>query len=78
MATVRRCEFPACQLHPFRMGRGVKANGSILKPIRRYCLWCMRDQPYEVRLCPSVKCALHPFRFGRRASKSQRHGGVQG
>ena len=85
LGTVRSCEFPDCPLHPFRMGKGVRGKGSILRPIRRYCLWCMRDQPNEVRLCPSAeRCALYPYRLGRRpttrpllAEKTQRCAGVE-
>lgn len=77
MADVRTCTFEEeCPLWPLRMGRGIKGIRSVLKPIRAYCLWCMRNQRKAVRICPSLECALHPFRFGRRASKSQRHGGT--
>jgi len=64
---VRDCEEP-CDLNPFRLGRGVRGKGSILKAIRSYCLWCCDGQPSEVRLCPSVNCALYPYRDGRRQS----------
>lgn len=67
LVTVRRCDFKEeCPLWPFRMGKGVRGQGGLMRPIRQYCLWCVRDQPNEARLCPSVKCALHPYRLGRR------------
>lgn len=72
-AEVRHCEFKEeCPLHLFRMGKGVRGLGGLMKPIRRYCLWCMRDQPNEVRLCSSGKCSLHGYRLGRRPTTMPR------
>ena len=48
----------------------MKKNLTPLQSIRKYCLWCMNDQPLEVRLCPSDDCPLFPFRFGKRTIKS--------
>ena len=39
---------------------------SVLKAIRKECLWCCGGQKNEVRLCDSNDCYLHPFRFGRK------------
>jgi hypothetical protein len=36
-----------------------------LKSIRKYCLWCMNDQPVEVRLCPTDDCLFYKLRSGK-------------
>lgn len=69
---VRECIFDGvkdelCPLWPLRMGKGSR---STLKSIRKYCMWCCKDQPIEIKLCPSVKCSLWPYRFGKRSQKS--------
>lgn len=63
---VRKCAEENCDLHPFRMGKGVKGKGSIRKPIRRYCLWCCLGRSNEAKLCPSTGCPLYGYRSGRR------------
>ena len=42
-----------------------------LKVIKKYCLWCMCDQPNEVKLCPSKDCPLYPFREGKNPFKKE-------
>ena len=44
-------------------------NSTPLQSIRKHCLWCMNDQPLEVRLCPNNDCPLSSFRFGKRTEK---------
>ena len=43
-----------------------------LKVIKKYCLWCMCDQPNEVKLCPSKDCPLYPFREGKNPFASKK------
>lgn len=63
---VQSCQFTECPLHQLRLGKHLPKGISRLKAIRRYCvIWCMNDQPNEVRLCPVTYCALYPYRFGR-------------
>ncbi len=51
-----------CPLHPFRSGQGKQDAKDRGIAIRNYCLWCMNDQPGEVRLCSSKTCPLFPYR----------------
>jgi len=77
MADVRNCEHDGCELQLFRMGRGVRGKGSIVKPTHRYCLWCMGGQTMEVTHCPTSSCPLFAYRFGygpRDARHSQKYG----
>jgi len=37
-----------------------------LKAIRKHCLWCMNEQPNEVRLCPTTDCPFYKIRYGKR------------
>ena len=36
-----------------------------LKSIRKYCLWCCKEQPKEVRLCPDKSCPLNKVKSGK-------------
>ena len=36
-----------------------------LKVIREYCLYCMNNQPKEIKLCPSILCLFYFCRFGK-------------
>jgi len=36
-----------------------------LKQIKRYCVWCMTGQIYEVAKCVSTECEFYPLRFGK-------------
>ena len=42
-----------------------------LKAVRKKCLWCMNEQPKEVKLCPTEDCELWPFRFGKNPNKNR-------
>ena len=74
LGAVRSCDFrEECPLWPFRMGKGVRGKGGLLKPIKRYSHWCMNGQSVEVRLCPcGPRCALYQYRLGRRPSTMPR------
>lgn len=39
---------------------------SPLKAIRKRCLYCMNNQPAEVRKCVSLDCKLFDLRFGKK------------
>jgi hypothetical protein len=67
-AYVRNCMEDNCPLHPIRMGKGSR---TVLKPIRRYCLWCCAGSEHEVRLCTAEDCSLHSHRFGKRPRFAQ-------
>ena len=53
-----------CALYPYRMGHKPKGAGSVLKAIRKYCLWCCNGSSAEVAACPRQECSLHEFRRG--------------
>ena len=40
---------------------------SVLKAIRKECLWCCGGQKKEVRICVSTDCYLYPFRLGKKS-----------
>ncbi len=40
-----------------------------LRAVRKYCLWCMKENPNEVRLCPSNDCFFYYLRSGKREKK---------
>jgi len=61
----RDCPFTDCSLHPFRLGKKEEGAGSVLKAIRKHCLWCCLDQPNVVKLCPADECPVWPYRFGK-------------
>jgi len=48
-------------------------EGTLLKAIRAYCLWCAGGSQ-AVAECPSSPCALWPFRFGIRPATAERRG----
>jgi hypothetical protein len=65
---VRECPFDGereqlCPLYQLRFGKGSR---TALKAIRRYCLWCCKGHPGEVKYRPAVNCALWEYRFGKR------------
>lgn len=39
---------------------------SPLRAVRKYCLWCMGEQPNEVLLDPADECPLFLLRFGHK------------
>lgn len=39
-----------------------------LKTIRKYCLYCMNEQPKEIVLCPSKNCFFYHCRYGKNNS----------
>ena len=36
-----------------------------LRAVREYCIWCMGDQPMEVKLCIDESCYFYQMRFGK-------------
>jgi hypothetical protein len=36
-----------------------------VKAIRKFCLWCMKENKKEVLSCPAEKCILWKYRMGK-------------
>jgi hypothetical protein len=56
------CHHVDCSLHPFRTGYEKQDPKVRDEAIKKYCLWCMYDQPGEISLCTSPECALFKYR----------------
>ena len=65
-----------CWLRPYRFGKRPKPDlidkhkdcyiQNPMKAIRKHCLWCCLESPYEVERCPSKGyCPLWYFRMGK-------------
>lgn len=39
--------------------------------IRRYCMWCTKNQFEEIRECPSTECPLWGFRLSKKPDGSK-------
>ncbi len=58
------CPMEDCPLFPFRSGEH-SPNLSSKRAIRKYCLFCMNDQPREVLKCEDSECPFYLYRSQR-------------
>jgi len=64
--TVNGMEKWLCPLFEYRFGhKPIKYKLSVLRAIRKHCLYCVNNSPKEVELCPDMDCFLWIYRFGK-------------
>ncbi len=77
-AEIAACEFDGkreelCPLWRFRLGHTARVGrGSLLRPIRAFCLYFCSGQWSEVKACPVTTCPLYTYRFGKRPKEAAR------
>lgn len=66
-----------CALYPFRMGHKPKGAPSVLKSIRKYCLWCCDGSSAEVARCEPRTCPLRRYRDGHNPALAGKGGNAK-
>jgi hypothetical protein len=72
---VANCTCTDCALYPFRSGKGKQDPKERNIALRKYCMWCVVDQPVELKYC-SKSCPLNDFRGFIREKKPNSHKNV--